>query len=51
MDVVFAFADRIVVMARGRIIAQGLPAAIRADPLVREVYFGAPGALEGAAVA
>jgi branched-chain amino acid transport system ATP-binding protein len=51
MDVVFAFADRIVVMARGRIIAQGLPAAIRADPLVREVYFGAPGELERAAAA
>src|SRR6202030_526482 len=40
MDVVFAYADRILVMARGRIIADGDAKTIRADPLVREVYFG-----------
>lgn len=40
MDVVFAFADRIVVMARGRLIAQGSPAEVRRNPLVQEVYFG-----------
>jgi branched-chain amino acid transport system ATP-binding protein len=40
MDVVFAFADRILVMARGRLIADGDAKTIRADPLVREVYFG-----------
>ena len=40
MDVVFAFADRIVVMARGRLIANGDAKTIRADPLVRQVYFG-----------
>jgi len=40
MDVVFAFADRIVVMARGRLIADGDAKTIRADPLVRQVYFG-----------
>ena len=40
MDLVFAYADRILVMARGRIIADGTAAAIRADPQVREVYFG-----------
>ena len=40
MDVVFAYADRILVMARGRIIADGTAAEIRADPHVREVYFG-----------
>src|ERR1700721_324342 len=40
MDVVFAYADRILVMARGRIIADGTAAEIRADPQVREVYFG-----------
>ncbi len=40
MDVVFAFADRVLVMARGRLIAQGTPAAIRADPLVQQVYLG-----------
>jgi branched-chain amino acid transport system ATP-binding protein len=41
MDVVFAFADRIVVLARGRLIADGNAAAIRDNPQVREVYFGA----------
>jgi branched-chain amino acid transport system ATP-binding protein len=41
MDVVFAYADRIVVLARGRIIAVGDAATIRDDAQVREVYFGA----------
>ena len=41
MDVVFAFADRIIVMARGRLIADGDARAIRENPQVQEVYFGA----------
>jgi len=40
MDVVFAFADRIIVLARGRLIADGDAASIRDHPEVREVYFG-----------
>jgi branched-chain amino acid transport system ATP-binding protein len=40
MDVVFAFADRIIVLARGQLIAQGKPAQIRDHPKVQEVYFG-----------
>jgi branched-chain amino acid transport system ATP-binding protein len=40
MDVVFAFADRIIVLARGRLIADGDAAAIREHAQVREVYFG-----------
>ena len=40
MDVVFAHADRIIVLARGELIAEGPPAAVRDDPRVREVYFG-----------
>ena len=40
MDVVFAYADRIIVLARGRLIADGRAEAIRDDPQVREVYFG-----------
>jgi branched-chain amino acid transport system ATP-binding protein len=40
MDVVFAHADRIIVLARGELIAQGAPAAVRDDARVREVYFG-----------
>jgi branched-chain amino acid transport system ATP-binding protein len=40
MDVVFGYADRIIVLARGRLIAQGQPAEIRDHPKVQEVYFG-----------
>jgi branched-chain amino acid transport system ATP-binding protein len=40
MDVVFAHADRIIVLARGQLIAEGDAAAIQADAKVREVYFG-----------
>jgi branched-chain amino acid transport system ATP-binding protein len=40
MDVVFGHADRVIVLDRGRIIAEGPPDAIRADPRVRAVYLG-----------
>ena len=40
MDVVFAYADRMIVLARGRLIAEGPPAVIRDDPQVQAVYFG-----------
>jgi branched-chain amino acid transport system ATP-binding protein len=40
MDVVFAHADRIIVLARGRLIAEGDAKTIRDDPKVKEVYFG-----------
>ena len=40
MDVVFAYADRMVVLARGRLIAEGRPNVIRDHPKVQEVYFG-----------
>jgi branched-chain amino acid transport system ATP-binding protein len=40
MDVVFTYAQRVLVMARGRIIAQGEPAQVRDDPQVQEVYLG-----------
>ena len=39
MDVVFAFADRIIVMARGRLIADGDAKTIRDDPLVQRGLF------------
>jgi branched-chain amino acid transport system ATP-binding protein len=40
MDVVFAHADRLIVLARGRLIAEGTAAEIRAHAKVQEVYFG-----------
>ncbi|MES2183774.1 MAG: ABC transporter ATP-binding protein [Pseudomonadota bacterium] len=40
MDVVFAHADRVIVLARGRLIADGTPQQVRADPQVQAVYFG-----------
>ena len=40
MDVVFEHADRVLVMARGALIAQGTPAQVQADPQVQAVYFG-----------
>ena len=40
MDVVFAYADRILVLARGMLIADGNAAAIRDNPQVQQVYLG-----------
>ncbi|MBS7543376.1 ABC transporter ATP-binding protein [Ancylobacter oerskovii] len=43
MDVVFGHADRVLVLARGRVIADGSAEAVRADPQVRAVYLGRSG--------
>jgi branched-chain amino acid transport system ATP-binding protein len=40
MDVVFGYADRVIVLDRGAIIAAGPPDVIRADPRVQAVYLG-----------
>ncbi len=40
MDIVFGHADRVLVLNRGELIAEGPPAVIRTDPRVREVYLG-----------
>jgi len=40
MEIVFRFAERITVMVGGRVLTDGAPAEIAADPRVREVYLG-----------
>ena len=40
MDVVFSISQRIVVMHRGRVLADGTPEQIRANPEVRAAYLG-----------
>ena len=40
MDVVFAHADRVLVLSEGELIAQGAPEQVRADARVRGVYLG-----------
>ncbi|HUS54680.1 MAG TPA: ABC transporter ATP-binding protein [Thermohalobaculum sp.] len=43
MDAVFALADRISVLAEGRLIFTGPPEAVRVSAVVREVYLGGEG--------
>ena len=40
MGLVFRFAERITVLVGGRVLTEGTPADIAADPRVREVYLG-----------
>jgi branched-chain amino acid transport system ATP-binding protein len=40
MDVVFEHADRILVLNRGTLIAEGSPDEVRRDPQVRAIYLG-----------
>ncbi len=40
MEVVFAIAEKIAVLHQGRLLAEGTPAEVRADPEVRRVYLG-----------
>ncbi len=42
MDLVFRFAERVVVLAQGAVLVEGAPDAVRADARVREVYLGEP---------
>jgi len=48
MDVVMDLADRIAVLHRGSLIADGEPEAVRADERVREAYLGGYGSDDGA---
>jgi ABC-type branched-subunit amino acid transport system ATPase component len=40
MDVVFGFARRVIVLSRGKLIADGVPEAVRADTEVQRLYLG-----------
>jgi ABC-type branched-subunit amino acid transport system ATPase component len=40
MDLVFRFASRVIVLVGGRVLLEGTPAEIAADPRVRAVYLG-----------
>ena len=40
MDLVFRFASRVIVMVGGRVLVEGTPHEIAADPRVRAVYLG-----------
>jgi branched-chain amino acid transport system ATP-binding protein len=43
MDVAFQLTDRITVLHYGRVVADGLAHEVKANPLVQEIYLGAPG--------
>ena len=40
MDVVFNYADRIIVLSRGELMAEGTPAEVQNDANVKEIYLG-----------
>jgi branched-chain amino acid transport system ATP-binding protein len=40
MGLVFRFAERITVLVGGKVLTEGTPDEIAADPRVREVYLG-----------
>ena len=40
MDVVFTHADRIIVLNRGELVAEGSPSEVRANTKVQEIYLG-----------
>jgi branched-chain amino acid transport system ATP-binding protein len=42
MDLIARLCDPVIVMAEGRVLAQGKMAEIKADERVREAYLGAP---------
>jgi branched-chain amino acid transport system ATP-binding protein len=43
MELVFRFAQRVAVLVDGRLLTEGTPAEIAADPRVRDVYLGETG--------
>ena len=49
MDVVFGVAERVVVLHRGQIVADGSPEVIQSDPVVADIYMGPNGSARHAA--
>jgi branched-chain amino acid transport system ATP-binding protein len=43
MDVVFAHADTLLVLDRGRAVATGTPSEVRENPEVKRIYLGEAG--------
>jgi branched-chain amino acid transport system ATP-binding protein len=46
MDVVFGYAERVIVLVRGTILAQGDPLQVQGDPAVQREYLGLGQAIE-----
>lgn len=41
LEVIFEFVERVLVLHQGSVLTDGLPSAVRQDPQVRDLYFGA----------
>jgi branched-chain amino acid transport system ATP-binding protein len=41
LEVIFEFVERVLVLHQGSVLTDGLPGAVRQDPQVRDLYFGA----------
>lgn len=51
LEVIFEFVERVLVLHQGSVLMDGLPSAVRQDPQVRDLYFGAHAAAHLAATA
>jgi ABC-type branched-subunit amino acid transport system ATPase component len=49
LEFIFEFVERVLVLHQGSVLTDGLPSAVRQDPQVRDLYFGAHAAAHLAA--